>query len=85
MARSDFRSGADYSRRTSLSCVSTCLVVLWAVVLPGNAQVSFTSAISLALQNSPRVKIAESDVQRAQAALAVTKDIFIPSVLAAGG
>ena len=85
MARSDFRSGTDYSRRTSLSCVSTCLVILWAVVLPGKAQVSFTSAINLALQNSPRVKIAENDVQRAQAALAVTKDIFIPSVSAAGG
>jgi outer membrane protein TolC len=85
MARSDFRSGAGYSRRTSLRYVSTYLAVLWAAGIAGNAQVSFTSAINLALHNSPRVTTAESDVQRAQAALSVSKDIFVPSVVAAGG
>jgi outer membrane protein TolC len=53
--------------------------------MSGNAQVSFPSAINLALQNSPRVKMAENGVQRARAALSLNKDIFIPSVVAAGG
>ena len=85
MAISDFKSGESCSRRTSLRYVSACVAILWAAVIPGNAQISFTSAINLALQNSSRVKIAENDVQKAQAALAVTRDIFIPSVVASGG
>ncbi len=48
-------------------------------------QVSFTSVIALALQNSPRVKAATIDVQKAQAGLAVMKDIYIPSVTTGAG
>ena len=75
----------DCSRRKPLRPAFTFLVILWSAGIVANAQVSFTSAIALALQNNPRVKTAENDVQRAQAALSVTKDIFIPSVVAAGG
>lgn len=49
------------------------------------AQLSLSSAVDLALQNSPRVKMAQADVLRARAALSETHDVFIPSVGASGG
>ncbi len=47
-----------------------------------NAQVSITSAVDLAVRNSPHVKMSESDVAKAQAALAESKDVYIPTVAA---
>ncbi len=52
---------------------------------PARSQVTFSSAIDLALNNSPKIKSAQNDVQRAMAALSVTKDIYVPSVVATGG
>ncbi len=49
------------------------------------AQVSLASAADLALRNSPRVKMAAADVQKARAALAESKDVFIPSFSAGAG
>lgn len=45
-----------------------------------SAQISFTSAIDLALRNSPRVKMARDDVDKAVASLSETKSVFIPSL-----
>ena len=50
-----------------------------------HAQVSLTSAVDLALRHSPRVKMAEADVQKTRAALAETKDVFIPAFSISGG
>jgi outer membrane protein TolC len=44
------------------------------------AQLSFTSAIDLALQNSPRVKMATDEVNKALAGLSETKSVFIPNL-----
>jgi len=44
------------------------------------AQVSLTSVVELAQQNSSAVRIAQADVQRASAELAQTHDAFIPSI-----
>ena len=52
---------------------------------PARAQISFTSAIDLALGNSPRVKMAQADVDKARAALAETHDVYIPTVTASSG
>ncbi len=49
------------------------------------AQISLPTAVNLALQSDPRVKIAEADLTRAKAILAQTKDAFIPSVTATAG
>jgi outer membrane protein TolC len=56
-------------------------------LLPPNchAQVSFTAAIEMALRNSPRVRAADNDFQKARAGLAGLKDIYIPSVVMGGG
>ena len=60
---------------------------LAATVVPDHAQaqVSFSAALNQAIQNSPRVRAAQADVRKAQAGLAVMKDIFIPSVVVGGG
>jgi outer membrane protein TolC len=43
------------------------------------AQVSLTSVVELAQQNSSAVKLANADLQKAQAALAQTEDAYIPN------
>ena len=50
------------------------------MTVSASAQVSFTSAIDLALRNSPRVKMAQDDVNKATASLAASKSVFIPSL-----
>ena len=44
-----------------------------------SAQVSLRTVVEMAQQNSSSVKIAEADVQKAQAALAQTNDAYIPN------
>jgi outer membrane protein TolC len=59
----------------------------WAAILIGlalapalaSAQVSLTTVVDLAQRNSGAVKMAEADVQKAQAALDQTRDAFIPN------
>ncbi len=64
----------------------SALIVLGCIAISRvNGQVSLTSAVDRALENSPKILSAEHDVNRAKAALAVTKDIFIPSVVTGGG
>ena len=47
-----------------------------------NAQVSITSAVEMAVRSSPRVKMSEADLAKAQAALAESKDVYIPTLSA---
>jgi outer membrane protein TolC len=68
-----------------MSRLLTIFVVLFASLAAANplrAQISFTSAIDLALKNSPRVKVAQADVNRARASLEEGKDVYIPTVTA---
>jgi outer membrane protein TolC len=49
------------------------------------AQLSMSSAVDLALRNDPAVKMAQSDVDRAKAALAEAHDAYIPKIAATAG
>jgi len=60
-----------------------CVAVLAGT--PAHAQISFTTAVDLALKNSPRVKIAEADVDKARAALEQTKDVYVPTLVGGSG
>ena len=51
----------------------------------GRAQVTLTTAVDLALRNSPRVRSAEADVNKARAVLAETRDVYIPTVVGGSG
>ncbi|MGC2161356.1 MAG: TolC family protein [Silvibacterium sp.] len=45
------------------------------------AQISLSSTVALALQNSTQVKIASADVQRANAGISEAKDVYIPNLV----
>jgi outer membrane protein TolC len=62
-----------------LRLLFACIAVA-AVVTPARSQISFTTAVDLALKNSPRVKMAEADVARARASLEEVRDVYIPVV-----
>ena len=49
------------------------------------AQISLSSAVGLALQNSTQVKIAAADVQKAIAVVAEAKDVYLPNLVAGAG
>jgi outer membrane protein TolC len=53
------------------------------VVAPAIAQISFTSAVGLALKNNPKVLIAQADVDKAKATLEELRDAYIPNVVGA--
>jgi len=65
--------------------LSIALCALTLACCPARAQISFTSAIDLALRNSPRVLVAQADVDKARASLSEARDVYIPSVVGGSG
>ncbi len=62
--------------------------VLFSLAASAHAQVSLSTAISLALTHSPKLRIAQSDVDKARASLAQAHDVYVPTVsvgVGAGG
>jgi outer membrane protein TolC len=51
------------------------------VVVPARAQISFTTAIGLALKSNPKVLAAQADVDKALAVVQQLRDAYIPSVV----
>lgn len=72
-------------RKLSAAVLAAPLLFSCVPSTPCSAQIAFDSAIGLALHNSPRIKLASNDVEKAQDALGIAKDIFIPSVVTTGG
>ncbi len=67
-----------------LRLLITCSAFAIAAI-PAGAQISFTTAVDLALKNSPRVLMAKAEVDKAVAALAQTRDIYIPTLVGGSG
>lgn len=65
--------------------VLAAAAAVFAAAASAPAQISLTSAVDLAVRSHPRVRSAEAEVQRAQAALKQTHDVFVPSVTAGAG
>jgi outer membrane protein TolC len=72
-----------------LVAISCCLALFTVAAETGtacaDAQVPFRTAVERSITNSPKVRTAQEDVQKAQAAVRVAKDIYIPSVVIGGG
>jgi outer membrane protein TolC len=49
------------------------------------AQISLVSAVDLALKNNPRVRLAQTDIDKATAVLKESKDVYIPAVTVGSG
>ncbi len=58
------------------------LLMLTAFAAGASAQISLSSAVDLALKNDSRVKMSEASVEKAQAALEETRDVYIPTMSA---
>ncbi len=54
-------------------------------VVPAHAQISFSTAISLALKSNPKVLAAQADVDKALASLQQLRDVYIPTVVGGSG
>jgi outer membrane protein TolC len=55
------------------------------VIAPAYAQISFSTAVGLALKNSPKVLTAQADVDKALAAVQQIRDAFIPNIVGGSG
>ncbi len=60
-------------------------LILSGLATPARAQISLSTAVNLALQNNPKVKIAQADLNRADAVLSEAHDVYVPAVSASGG
>jgi outer membrane protein TolC len=83
-------SGLSLNSRcqATLSIRACFLLLSFAAALsaaPARAQISLTTAVDLAVRNSPKVKMAQADVDKALAAWEDSKDVFIPSVNGGAG
>ncbi len=63
----------------------SALVLLAIASAAAHAQVSLSTVVDLAQRNSDPVRLAQADVNKAEAALAQSKDVFIPSLLVSTG
>lgn len=77
------RLRGPFSRAVLLSLIACGAWTLAAA--PAVAQISFTTAIDLALKNNPKVLAAEAAAAKAQAALQGSKDVYIPSLVGGSG
>jgi outer membrane protein TolC len=76
------------SRRMVTVVLAAALVPFLAPVFaptPLSAQVSLTTVVELAQQNSAAVKLADADVAKARAVLSQSRDAFIPSLALGSG
>ena len=67
------------ARIASFACIAAYAAAL------GCAQLPLQQAVKLAVANSPQVKAAKNDLEKANANLSVMRDIYIPSVTTGGG
>jgi len=56
------------------------VMAMMTMPVPISAQVSLVTIVDLAQRNSSAVRLAEADVRKAQASLAETKSVFMPSL-----
>jgi outer membrane protein TolC len=64
-------------------CVVCCAFA--AAVAPAYAQISFTTAIGLALKSNPKVLMAQADVDKALAVVQQLRDAYIPNIVGGSG
>ena len=73
--------------RPPIRCLRSGLLLAAGLALgsAAPAQISLTTAVDLALRNSPRVQVAQADVARSQAVLEESRDIYIPNLTGGSG
>ncbi len=72
------RNGHNPRKGWALMLIAATMAAAPALV---SAQVSLATVVDLAQRNSSAAKLAEADVQKANAVLAQTKDVYIPTLM----
>src|SRR4051794_7258705 len=54
-------------------------------VAPADAQISFSTAVTLALKSNPKVLMGQADVDKALATLQQLRDAYIPNIVGGSG
>ena len=71
------------TRTNSAGLFTRAALLLAALVFAGSiplsAQMSLSTVVDLALHNDPKVKLAQADLDKAQASVAETRDAYVPS------
>ncbi len=70
---------------TRLRLLAIACFAFIAAGLPATAQISFSTAVDLALKSNPKVLMAQADVDKAKASLAEARDVYLPSVSGGSG
>jgi outer membrane protein TolC len=78
----DVRIGDNPLKRWTRMLVGMAMATAPALV---SAQVSLSTVVDLAQRNSTAVRLAQADVDKANAALSQTKDVYIPSLMLGSG
>lgn len=77
------------TRTNSAGVFPRAAILLAALVLAGagplSAQMSLSTVVDLALHNDPKVKLAQADLDKAQASVAETHDAYVPSAGVSAG
>src|SRR5258708_23894616 len=66
--------------RLSIACSAFAFAVA-----PAYAQISFSTAVTLALKSNPKALTAQTDVDKALATLQQLRDAYIPNILGGSG
>jgi outer membrane protein TolC len=66
--------------RLSIACFAFA-----SAVAPAYAQISFTTAVTLALKSNPKVLMAQADVDKALATVQQLRDAYIPNIVGGSG
>ena len=81
-------SPAPLTRRSALRGPFTALLALCVfagTANPAHAQISLSTAIDLALRDSPKVQLTRADLDKAHAALTEARDAYVPQIITTGG
>ena len=78
----DVRNRNNPLKRWTMILIGMTMAIAPALV---SAQVSLSTVVDLAQRNSTAVRLAQADVDKANAALSQTKDVYIPSLTLGSG
>jgi outer membrane protein TolC len=74
-------SRVSFCSRVAAPVLAALATLGMTAALPADAQISFYTAVDLALRNSHEVKMASADVDRAAAGVSQAKDAYVPTMV----
>ena len=82
-----FNRSQGFASGSMIRILRLCIVCcpFASAVAPACAQISFTTAVTLALKSNPKVLMAQADVDKALATVQQLRDSYIPNIVGGSG